>query len=816
MSRYYLDEADIEATRGLLDTYSREAERLIESRLPVPAHTFVLKSSHAFNVLDARGAISTTERAKWFQTMRDQSRAIAELWTELRAEAGHPRGVYQARPVATAPVDPATLPTHGGLLIFEIGTEELPPNVVDATVDVVKRELSRLLGDTTLGHGCIRVDATPRRIAMRVEDVADRESDSVQVRRGPKVAAAYSEDGTPTRALEGFLRAQQVTEAELTRVEVGGAEHVAVERIQQGRTAAVLLTSILSQLVTGLRADKNMSWNDSVLSFSRPIRWLLALLDDTVLPVTAGALTAGRITRGLREAAQPEISVGRAADYDMVVRGEGILIDRRERRAAVVRAAGELAAERAGTIDVEAEANLVDEITNLVESPVGVLGGFDRKYLELPEQILTTVMRKHQRYLPVRAGDGRLLSLFVTLANGACDIAAVRSGNENVLRARFEDAAFFWNSDLQTSPEKFRSRLSELTFERRLGSVAQRADRIATLAAHLAQRVGLSDRDSATLKRAGELVKFDLATQMVVEMTSLAGTMAREYARKAGESDAVAEALQETELPRHHNDRLPVSAPGALLALADRFDLLVAMLAIGAKLTGTSDAYGLRRAALGIVRILRTHPDLADVDYREGVTVAAAVAHDQGITIDDTVLETAEELLVSRYEQRLRDEDVPVSLIDAVRPSSGNPHRADELRADIEASRARDARRFADIVEGLQRIVRILPLRVPTGFDRTLLVEPAEQHLIETLSRLDSDRQRPLPEWVEATEPLSEALARFFDDILVMADDPALREARLGLLAAVLDAAPRGIDWKALHLLRSEPSGKSSETAVSA
>ncbi|MFX0578853.1 glycine--tRNA ligase [Nocardia nepalensis] len=807
MSRYYLDDADIDATRELLDIYSREAERLLELRLPIPAHSFVLKSSHAFNVLDARGAISTTERANRFATMRNQSRAVAALWTELRAEAQHPRGLYQPLPLATPPIDPAEIPSGGGLLVFEIGTEELPPHVVDATATSVEQDLTRLLADTNLTHGPIRVDATPRRIVVRIDDVADREPDSVRTQRGPKTSAAYTSDGTPTRALDGFLNAQQAAAADLTRIEANGIEYLAIETKRTGRTAADILTTLLSQVVIGRRSDKNMRWNDPLLTFSRPIRWLLALLDTTVLPVTAGALLADRTTRGHRHTEQPEISIDRAADYESVMRHEGILIDRAERRDAVIGTAAELAGEHDAVIDFATEGDLVDEITNLVETPLGVLGRFDEKYLQLPEQILTTVMRKHQRYLPVRDHSGALLPMFVTLANGTCDPQVVRDGNESVLRARFEDAAFFWNTDLHTTPDQFRAQLTELTFEQRLGTMADRADRIADISREIAQRITLSASDSATLARAGELVKFDLATHMVIEMTSLAGTMAREYATKADEPAAIAQALFETELPRHHTDQLPTTSPGALLAISDRFDLLTSMLAIGAKLTGTSDPYGLRRAALGIVRILREHPELETLTYRDGLKAAANALRKQGITVDDTALDTAEDLLITRYEQRLRDEDTPTVVIDAVRPAAGNPQRADHLRAEIDNARSHHGPQFAELVEGLQRIVRILPPDSPASYDPAQLTAPAEQQLIKVISSLDHTRHQPLSAWVVTAAPLAVALRDFFDDILVMTDNSTLRAARLGLLASVLEAAPSGIDWKAAHLMRSDQPG---------
>ncbi len=470
----------------------------------------------------------------------------------------------------------------------------------------------------------------------------------------------------------------------------------------------------------------------------------------------------------------------------------------------MVRTAGDLAASRNGTIDTDAEAGLIDEITNLVETLVGVLGRFDGKYLQLPEQILTTVMRKHQRYLPIRDADGHLLPLFVTFANGACDSNAVRDGNENVLRARFEDATFFWNADLHTTPQQFRSQLTALTFENRLGSMADRANRIATASRDLATRITLSPNDSSTLQRAGELVKFDLATQMVIEMTSLAGTMAREYARKAGESDAVTDALLDTELPRHHHDRLPATTPGAILALADRYDLLVAMLAIGAKLTGTSDPYGLRRAALGVIRILPESPQLETLTYRDGLTTAADKLRAQGITVDDAVLDTAEDLLATRYEQRLRDENVPIALIEAIRPGSENPRRADRLRIDIEHARNTAPQELAEIVEGLQRIARIVPPGTPATIETETLTEPAERNLITALSRLADSQEQRLTAWAVTAQPLAAALRTFFDEILVMSDAPATRAARLSLLATVLHSAPFEIDWKALHHLRSD------------
>jgi glycyl-tRNA synthetase len=440
----------------------------------------------------------------------------------------------------------------------------------------------------------------------------------------------------------------------------GGNEHVAITVTDAGRTAPELLSTLLADVVTGLRSEKNMRWSDPSLSFTRPIRWLTALLGDAQVQVRVSSLNSGRTTRVHRTADEPVIQVPSAEGYPEFLAAHGVVVDAARRREEIVAAAQSLAEKVGGQVDVDGEAALIDEITNLVEQPNALLGNFDARYLELPEQILTTVMRKHQRYLPVRTSDGALLPNFVAVANGACDEAVVRAGNEAVLRARYEDAAFFWRADLGMAPEAFRAKLTQLTFEERIGSMAERADRIAAVAEDLSSDVSLGDDGAATLSRAAALAKFDLASQMVVELSSLAGVMAREYASRAGEGTDVAQALYDMELPRHTSDALPATVPGALLALADRFDLLMAMFALGAKPTGSSDPFGLRRASLGVVRILRARPELSAVTVDRGLLSAAERLRAQGVTVSDDAVVAAREFVVARFAQQLRDEGVPV------------------------------------------------------------------------------------------------------------------------------------------------------------
>ncbi|HEY6739039.1 MAG TPA: glycine--tRNA ligase subunit alpha, partial [Actinopolymorphaceae bacterium] len=449
MSRYYLDDADVETNRRLYDDYAAEAQRCIDERLPVPAHTYVLKCSHAFNVLDSRGAVSTTERAKAFAQMRSLARKVSDLWAERREELGHPLGVVEPPPAA---VLPETFPTVDApaTLLFEIGVEELPAADVTKTVEGVRAALEAALGETRLGHGTVRTYGTPRRIVAIVEAVEPREPDAERTVRGPRVSAAFDADGNPTKAAQGFARGQGVEVADLTRIEQGGVEHVAAVRTEIGRGAVEVLSEVLGTVVSGLRADKNMRWNDPKLAFSRPIRWLLALLGDVEVPVAVSALSAGRTTRVFRTAEQPVVEVPQADGYLDFLRGHGIEADVEARRARVVDVATELAASVGGVIDTEGERVLLDEIANLIEYPEPILGSYDTKYLELPAEVLTTVMKKHQRYLPIRDESGSLLPHFVAVANGACDHDVVRAGNEAVLRARYEDAGFFWQADLQS------------------------------------------------------------------------------------------------------------------------------------------------------------------------------------------------------------------------------------------------------------------------------------------------------------------------------------------------------------------------------
>ncbi|GGJ96789.1 glycine--tRNA ligase [Pilimelia anulata] len=796
MSRYYLDDADVDTNRALLDAYAAEAQRMIDAKLPVPAQSYVLKCSHAFNVLDARGAVSTAERAAEFARMRRLAGDVAKLWVQRRAELGHPLGLAAAPAAGVAAAAPAPADDRARTLVFEVGTEELPPAEARAATDRLGREITERLAATRLAHGAVAVRATPRRLVATVADVAAREPDHVRTVKGPKVAAAFR-DGQPTPAAAGFARSQGVAVEELTRADVGGVEHLVVQREERGRTAGEVLGEVLGGAVGALRSAKNMRWADPDLSFSRPIRWLLALWGEHVVPVTAGTLAAGRTTRVLRTAAAPTVEVADADGYAGTLAAAGIVVDPDARRRAIRDGAAALAATVGGTVDLDGEAALVEQVAYLVEQPTPILGAFDPAYLDLPAAVLTTVMRKHQRYLPVRGADGALLPYFVAVANGPVDADRVRAGNEAVLRARYEDAAFFYRADRGTPLDALRDRLRRLTFTDKLGSMADRAARIGGLAGGLADAIGLAGADRATLDRAAELVKVDFAAQMVTELTSLAGVMAGDYLRHAGESAAVADAVSGAEQPRAAGDAVPATLPGALLSLADRLDLLVGLAATVGLPTGSSDPFAVRRAALGLLAVHRSRPAFAALGLRAAL---AAAARRQPVDVPDAVLDAIDEYLTARLAQALTEEGHPVDRVRAVLPYADRPVRADRALAQLAAAVESD--RFRALAEAIQRCRRIVPGDVAAGYDPAVLVEPAERALHTALADVRSELpERPdLDEFGKIAGRLVAPIGVFFDEVFVMAEEPALRAARLGLLATVRDLGAGVLDWDQLRL----------------
>ncbi|MFQ5577269.1 MAG: glycine--tRNA ligase subunit beta, partial [Anaerolineae bacterium] len=549
---YNFEEADIEGLTTAYNFYEKESQRCLRRGLVLPAYDYILKCSHTFNILDTRGAIGVTERAAYFGRMRRLSHEVAEAFVAQRQSLGFPLLKYMPqRPVA----DPAPLPSPAAEpadFVLEIGSEELPPSHVTAVIEQLKTALPAMLNDLRLAFESLYVSGTPRRQTVIVSGLASRQSDLTEELRGPAAHIAFDAGGKPTKAALGFARSRGVDVSDLARREHNGVEYVFATRQTPGRPAADLLSESLPGLLRRITVPRSMRWLASAqvgeavaaTTYSRPIRWLVALLGEHIVPFEYAGLHSGRVTRGLRPEGSPAIEISAAVAYRQTLAEGGILLDLDERRE-TIRAQLAAAAAEVGGRPADDPA-LLDEVTNLVEQPTAFLGAFDESHLAVPAPVLTTVMKKHQRYFPVLDEAGRLMPCFIGVRNGGTEhLDRVRAGNEGVVIARFADAEFFFKADTAKKLEDFLPRLDTLTFQEKLGSMLDKTGRLEALAPQIGRMLGLSSAELETLTRAARLCKADLATQMVVEFTGLQGVMGCEYALRSGEAEAVAVAIRE-------------------------------------------------------------------------------------------------------------------------------------------------------------------------------------------------------------------------------------------------------------------------------
>jgi len=781
---YNFELADVERLGQMYNLYEAEAKAAMARGLVIPGYDYILRCSHTFNVLDARGAIGVTERASYFGRMRDLTRQVARLYVEQRKEMGFPFIKGTAIPVETP-----TVGVHGGApsgqpstFLLEIGTEELAVADLTLALEQLQAQVPELLAANRLSYESVRVAGTPRRQAVLVYGLVPRQPDRTLEVQGPPAKVAFDAEGNLTRAGQGFAQKQGVPVEALRVVTDGDKSYVVATRTEPGRLAGDVLAEELPKLLAGLRFPKTMRWNELNVTFPRPLRWLVALLGDQVVPFAYAGVSSGRTTRGLRPLGSPGIELASAGGYLAAMAEHQIVVDVAERRQQIGAQAEALAASAGGRILADAE--LMDEVTNMVERPTAVLGSFEAEYLELPHEVLTTVMKKHQRYFPVvDAAGSDLLPHFVAVRNGDDQsLAIVRQGYEDVLRARFADAKFFYDQDTARPLDSFLPRLDTLTFQEKLGSMLDKSKRLEKLAPLMGRVLGLSEAELAATGRAAHLSKADLATQLVVELTSLQGFMGRHYARLAGEDEAVATAILEHYLPRFAGDALPETRPGLALGLANRLDSLVGLFAVGLGPSGSSDPYHLRREALGVVQLLNAHQ--ISLALRPLLAEAAAI---MPVAVSDEVLDEVTGFIGERLRGWLREKGLRYDVVDAVLAErAGNPYSAYRAAGQLAAWAGRDD--WMELLNAYGRCIRIVrdqpqQFAFQTGLD----AEPATAALWEAYQAArvqvtpDSDVDRLLI----ALWPMIPAINRFFDDVLVMHEDRALRENRLGLLQAI-------------------------------
>ena len=782
--RYYFDVADVDALRQVYDMYEREYARALEGDALIAAYDYVLKCSHLFNVLDARGAIGVTERANYFRRMREMTRSIAKEYVLKREQLNHPlmkMAEKWRRFQIQQPADLPPAPPAAADVLIEVGVEELPPADVAAALRQAQEAAAALFDDLRLACEELEVHATPRRIVVIGRQVAPRQADEKLIAKGPPAERAFDADGNPTRAAQGFAGSKGLDVADLEVREMDGGRYVTAWVRHVGRPTTAALAEKLPQFIAGLKFGKAMRWNETGTAFSRPVRWLAALFGDSVIPFEFAGVASGSVTRGLRPYGSPEKKLTDLASFLKFSHEQGIILDYEQRRQAIEEQIGALADEIGGF--VAADKGLLAEVTNLVEAPTAFRGGFEAKYLKLPRDVLVTVMRKHQRYFALEDADGQLMNHFIGVRNGDGEhLDKVIQGNEHVIRARFSDADFFYQADIQKPLKDYLPRLGALTFQADLGSMLEKNERVAKTIDGLGRLLGFDAADIAIAQQAAQLAKADLATNMVVEMTSLQGIMGREYALKEGLPPAAADAIFEHWLPRGAGDMLPASDAGRLLALADKLDSLLGLFAVGLAPKSTSDPYGLRRTALGILQIL-VERGIA-VDLRPAIDLAAAGQPlELGLGLRRQVIDFVRARLAAWLsdEYEYKPEVIKAVLNVQAHNPAGAVRGIDELsqwvaRGDWEA-----------ILDSFARCVRMTRAEAAQTLMPELLAEPQEKALYD-VAQAAANALSPTDNvgaFLQAFEPMIPAITDFFDHVLVHADDVNQRRNRIALLQLV-------------------------------
>lgn len=701
-------------------------------------------------------------------------------------------------------------------LVFEIGVEELPSSYVPPALEQLEREAREGLDALRLSFASVKSYGTPRRLALEVKGLADRQPDHEEEAVGPATRVAFDAEGKPTKALLGFCAGKGVAPDAVRTVKTSKGEYVSVTVKHVGQPAIDVLPALLGAIAPRLQFPKSMRWlSDGDVRFARPVRWLLCLLGDDVVPVRAFGLEAGRTTFGHRFLARDAFDVARAADYASALMGVSVVVDHAERQSRLAVQVDRAAKSAGGRVVDDAE---LLEINNfLVEWSTAFAGAFDRRYLDLPREVIVTALREHQRFFAVEDEKGALLPAFVAVRNGDDQgLARVLEGNQDVLIARLEDARFYWETDLKHAPAARVEALKDVVWMEGLGSLREKATRLEALSGWLAGR--LAPEAGAAVTRAALLCKTDLLSEMIgsgKEYASLEGVMGGHYARRAGEPEAVAVAIAEHYRPRGPRDLMPQSDAGAILSLADKLDHVAGAFAAGKLPSGSEDPYGVRRAGNGVIRVLVEQERALDLFAATMQSTAPFFAANPELS-QATVMKQLGEFWRGRVEAALDERGVPYDARDAALEARIVPPGADAAaprRAGwtnpsdaLERARTLDGFRKDERFESLailfrrvDNILRAAQETLPASLDRNRLTEPAEKELAAALDRA---RERTQPLWqrrayaeiIPALLEMEGAIHGFFEHVLVNAEDLALRGNRLRLLSEVRESFVQGWD----------------------
>ncbi|OLR64286.1 glycine--tRNA ligase subunit beta [Peptoniphilus porci] len=670
--------------------------------------------------------------------------------------------------------------------LLEIGVEELPSRFVNMAIEQLKEKSEKLLAENEIGFKGVKVYATPRRLSLVIEDLDEKQKDIQKEVKGPSVKIAYDDDKKPTKPLLGFMKSQNISESDLVIKEFKGTDYVFANISSIGRKASEILVEIMPSLIRDINFPKNMRWGGKNIRFARPIRWIVSLLGEKVVPFDFEGISVGNKTKGHRFLGSSEIVIDKVENYEKLLEDNYVILDQNKRREIIKYESIKIAKSLGG--EIHENEDLLEELTYIVEYPTPIKGSIKEKYLTLPKEVVTTTMIDHLRFIPIYSQDDKLLPYFITVRNGTKDYEEiVIAGNEKVLGARLEDAKFFYEDDISKPLEDYVDNLKGVLFNDKLGSMFEKEKRDGVVAKKIAKSLSFADEAIEALDRVAHLSKADLTTKMVIEFTELQGVMGEIYALNSGEKEIVATAIREQYLPKFAGDTLPESSVGSIFSLADKIDTIVGLFAIGEIPTGSTDPFALRRSAIGIINIIRKTGWKFNLNEVIETSLYEYI-NDLGLTFNhEEVITNVREFFFGRIKTMLQEEGIRYDIIDAVLIPESEIYNIFEKAKELNEWFNEDRTNFVDAYNRINNLTKNVDF---VEVKEELLNEEAEKKLynkfVETNSKFkDALSSENYKEAMDALNDLVPAIDTFFENVMVMSEDEEIRQNRLALINSI-------------------------------
>ncbi|MGM7635598.1 glycine--tRNA ligase subunit beta [Bacillus sp. Hm123] len=682
-------------------------------------------------------------------------------------------------------------------VLLEIGLEEMPARFVTESMNQLGQKVDAFLTEQNIAHGEIQLFSTPRRLAVIVKDVAEAQQDVEEEAKGPAKKIALSEDGEWSKAAIGFTRGQGMTVEDIYFKEIKGIEYAHVNKFVKGQRAIELLPA-LREVITSLHFGKNMRWADNDLRYIRPIKWIIALFGQDVIPFSITNVSTSNQTMGHRFLGE-QVEITDASTYVQRLEEQYVVAEPEKRKAMIREQLTAIEKDQSWVIPVDE--TLLEEVNNLVEFPTALYGSFNQEFLELPEEVLITSMKEHQRYFPVKDQDGTLLPYFITVRNGdSRALNKVAHGNEKVLRARLADADFFYKEDQKTAIDTFLNKLTTIVYHEKIGTLAEKVARIRKTAVTLAELTDANSDTKSKADRAAQICKFDLVTQMVYEFPELQGIMGEKYALQKGEDQEVARAINEHYQPRHAEDDTPATLTGAFVSLADKLDTIVSCFAVDIIPTGSQDPYALRRQAAGIVHILADKKWSVSLEQVLEAAIAIVKADEIGEKDADTLLEELMAFFKMRIKYNLQEQGVRYDIIDAILAGRVGVLPALFEKASVLMTHKEDAN-FKEVMESLSRVLNIAKKAEGTSdVDPSLFANDEEKALYQATTQVQEGLQttESVEEKYQLLASLQPMIESYFEHTMVMAQEANIKTNRLQQMKTLAHIITEFADFNAI------------------